>query len=80
MVWFTYFPCSNSIIFVAVTTNCSLRVDLSEIPKHLFREAVGLKGKYLRLNFKLLIKLQGARMVFSFECGGKEYASVEADY
>jgi hypothetical protein len=64
----------------AVKQNCFLRVDLSEIPKQQFKEANGPEGKYLKLNFKLLIRIEGARLAFSFACAGKEYASVEADY
>lgn len=65
---------------LAVQPNCTLHVDLSNIPKTQFKEASGLEGKYLKLNYRLLVKIEGARMVFSFECGGKEYASVQADY
>jgi hypothetical protein len=36
--------------------------------------------EYTKLSYKLLIKIEGARMVFAFECGGKEYASVQAEY
>jgi hypothetical protein len=38
------------------------------------------KAQYQVLNFRLLIKVESARMVFSFECGGKEYSSVEPKY
>jgi len=64
----------------AVQPNCTLHVDLSNIPKTQFKESSGPEGKYLKLNYRLLVKIEGARMVFSFECGGKEYASVQADY
>ncbi|KAI9654197.1 MAG: hypothetical protein M1821_006725 [Bathelium mastoideum] len=64
-----------------VQTNCRLRVDLSEIPKDQFKKVTGSNGSsYLKLSYKLLIKIEGARMAFTFECGGKEYASVEADF
>jgi hypothetical protein len=55
-------------------------VDLSDVPEYMFKEMMGEAGKYLHLYYKLLVKIEGARMAFSFECGGKEYASVEADY
>jgi len=63
-----------------VSKNCNLRVDLREVPKDQFRQASGAKGKHLKLNYKLLVKIEGARMAFSFECGGKEYATVEAQF
>ncbi|KAF2102251.1 actin-like ATPase domain-containing protein [Rhizodiscina lignyota] len=61
---------------------CKLNVDLKGIPKtsiqKLKRPSDGLK--YSKVNFKLIVRSQGARMVFSYECGGKEYGSVEAIY
>jgi len=78
--------CNSSIVAarllksLAVQTNCTLRVDLSNIPKTQFKETRGHEGKFLKLNYRLLVKIEGARMAFSFECGGKEYASVQADY
>jgi len=65
---------------VVVATNCNLTVDLSVIPKAQFVEAMGAEGKIIKLHYKLIIRLKGAQMAFSFECGGKEYASVKADY
>lgn len=66
-----------------VKRNCLLAVDLSNIPKDQFRTKTrpsdGLE--YLSIGFKLLVKIEGgARMAFSFESGGKEYASVDANY
>jgi len=63
-----------------VTKMCNLRVDLREVPKDRFKQVSGPNGKHLKLNYKLLVKIEGARMAFSFECGGKEYASVEAQF
>lgn len=65
---------------LAIQTNCKLLVNLKEIPKAQFKDKIGPAGPHLYLAFNLLVKIEGARMVFSFECGGKEYASVEADY
>jgi hypothetical protein len=36
--------------------------------------------QYQIVNYKLLVKIEGARMIFAFECGGVEYGSVDADY
>ncbi|KAF2464026.1 uncharacterized protein BDR25DRAFT_319451 [Lindgomyces ingoldianus] len=64
----------------SVQRNSKLRVDLSDIPKDQFKKVSGRDGPHLKLNYKLLVKVEGARLVFAFECAGKEYASVEADF
>jgi hypothetical protein len=66
----------------SVTTNCSLEIDLAAVPKNSFkrktRPSDGLQ--YQTISYNLLVKIEGARMVFSFECNGKEYGVVESKY
>ena len=62
----------------AVSLNCKLRVDLRSVPRDQFKTVSGVSGQHYKLNYKLLVKIEGARMAFAFECAGKEYASVEA--
>ncbi|GKZ55636.1 hypothetical protein AnigIFM49718_000717 [Aspergillus niger] len=61
-----------------VSANCTLDVDLSSVPKNMFiaQTRQSDKVQYQVLNFRLLIKVESARLVFTFECGGKEYSSV----
>jgi hypothetical protein len=63
---------------LAVSLNCKLRVDLRSVPRDQFKTVTGISGSHYKLNYKLLVKIEGARMAFAFECAGKEYASVEA--
>ncbi|KAF2654972.1 actin-like ATPase domain-containing protein [Lophiostoma macrostomum CBS 122681] len=62
----------------SVSLNCKLRVDLRSVPRDQFKTVTGVSGTHYKLNYKLLVKIEGARMAFAFECAGKEYASVEA--
>lgn len=55
-------------------------MDLSNVSKDQFKKVSGSSRNYLKLNYKLLVRIEGARMAFSFECGGKEYASIKADF
>ncbi|OCL00822.1 actin-like ATPase domain-containing protein [Cenococcum geophilum 1.58] len=64
----------------AIHNNCKLHVDLSNVSKDQFKKVSGSSKNYLKLNYKLLVRIEGARMAFSFECGGKEYASIKADF
>ncbi|KAH8730677.1 hypothetical protein GQ44DRAFT_746602 [Phaeosphaeriaceae sp. PMI808] len=65
-----------------VTKNCSLNVNLSIVPRELWKQKIRVSDDqpYQTLDFKLLVKVEGARMAFSFECGGKEYAAVTTEY
>ncbi|KAI3061041.1 hypothetical protein CBS147353_10098 [Aspergillus niger] len=65
-----------------VSANCTLDVDLSSVPKNMFiaQTRQSDKVQYQVLNFRLLIKVESARLVFTFECGGKEYSSVYPKY
>jgi hypothetical protein len=55
-------------------------VDLTNVPNDQFKTASGSNGNYLKLDYQLLVRIEGAQMAFSFKCAGKEYASVEADF
>lgn len=66
----------------SVNKNCSLSIDLSVVPRELFKTKTRASdgNQYLVINYKLLVKIEGARMVFAFECAGKEYGAVSAEY
>jgi hypothetical protein len=36
--------------------------------------------QYLELHLELLVKIEGARMVFAFEVNGKEYGAIIAEF
>jgi hypothetical protein len=55
-------------------------VDLTNVPNDQFKTASSSNGNYLKLDYQLLVRIEGAQMAFSFKCAGKEYASVEADF
>jgi hypothetical protein len=65
-----------------VTKNCSLNIDLGVVPRDLWKPRIRTSDgqAYQTINYKLLVKVEGARMVFSFECGGKEYGAVNTEY
>jgi hypothetical protein len=66
----------------AVGKCCSLDIDLSAVPKEHYKSRTRASDgtSYNVVTYKLLVKIQGARMVFSFECAGKEYGTVNAEY
>lgn len=66
----------------SVKHNCSLKLDLGIVPRELFKTKKRTSDgqEYLNLDFKLLVKIEGARLVFAFECDGKEYGAVDAEY
>ncbi|KAF2103534.1 hypothetical protein NA57DRAFT_53054 [Rhizodiscina lignyota] len=65
-----------------IKTCCLLKIDLSVVDKDMVQKVQRASdGRwYLRIDFNLIVKIEGARMVFTFECGGKEYGAVEAEY
>jgi len=62
--------------------NCTLDIDLSDVPKEMFKTKARKSDRalYKALTFKLIVRIEGARLVFSFECGGQEYGAVNAEY
>ena len=63
-----------------VTKNCTLRSDLNQVPKSVFKRKKAKNGsEYWELHFKLLVSVS-AKMVFAFEVAGKQYGQVDADY
>ncbi|KAF2878236.1 hypothetical protein BDV95DRAFT_600907 [Massariosphaeria phaeospora] len=64
----------------SVIRNCALKIDLSKVPKNKFEKVTKSGRTYLKLDYRLLIRVEGAQMVFSFDCGGKEYGRIEADF
>ena len=62
--------------------NCALTVDLSVVPKSIWKTKTRKSDQkeYHEINFKLLVSVEGARLTFSFECGGIEYGAVNAEY
>jgi hypothetical protein len=65
-----------------VKTCCTLEIDLSEVPKEQYKtkKRVSDGQPYYVVTYKLLVKIEGARMVFSFQCADKEYGTVNAEY
>jgi hypothetical protein len=61
---------------------CSLEIDLSTVPQEHYKTKTKPSDgtKYSVVNYNLLVKIEGARMVFAFECAGKEYGMVNAEY
>jgi hypothetical protein len=70
------------VIFEAVTKNCSLNINLGVVPREFWQKKIRASDgmAYQIINYKLFVKVEGARMVFSFECGGKEYGAVKTEY
>lgn len=69
-----------------ITKNCVLTTDLSTIPKTLFKKKSrynqrdGSKLDWWELHYKLLVHIQSGPMIFSLQCGGKEYGQATAEY
>ncbi|KAI0539552.1 Hsp70 family protein-like protein [Xylaria digitata] len=65
----------------SIKMNCSLRTDLTKVPKSCFKQKY-LDGKpYSRISYNLLLEnLPSGLMKFSIEVEGKEYAAIEATY
>ncbi|KAI9705053.1 MAG: hypothetical protein M1836_006836 [Candelina mexicana] len=65
-----------------VTTNCTLIVDLSAVPRHLFRKKTRYTdgATYYELHYNLMVTTQSGPMLFSLEVGGKAYGQVNAEY
>ncbi|KAI9748615.1 MAG: hypothetical protein M1835_001753 [Candelina submexicana] len=65
-----------------VITNCILIVDLSAVPRHLFRKKTRYtdEATYYELHYNLMVTIQSAPMLFSLEVGGKAYGQVTAEY
>ncbi|KAI4255015.1 MAG: hypothetical protein L6R42_006950 [Xanthoria sp. 1 TBL-2021] len=66
-------------------TNCTLRADLSGVPKDHFdkKERRLLDGaliKWWELRYKLVVEIQSGPMLFSISSRGKQYGSVTTEY
>jgi hypothetical protein len=59
-----------------------LNINFAQVPKDQFKRMTRASDgmQYQIVNYKLLVKIEGARMVFAFECNGVEYGAVDADY
>lgn len=70
------------MIFIdTLETNCTLKTDLSKVPKELFRRTERDGGLFSEISYNLLIEnLPSGLMKFSIEIGGKEYSAVEVTY
>jgi hypothetical protein len=65
--------------------NCTLRPDLSTVPKEYFERKSrtneqGEKIKWWTLHYKVIVAIQSGPMLFSMQCRGKQYGSVAATY
>ncbi|KAI1359876.1 actin-like ATPase domain-containing protein [Xylaria arbuscula] len=61
--------------------NCTLKADLSEVNKDLFKKKTGKDGKdYVDIHYNLAISTDAANMRFSLEIDGKDLGSVDASY
>lgn len=66
-------------------TNCTLKTDLSVVPKEFFEkksrsDAHGNRIKWWELHYKLVVTIQSGPMQFSINCRGKQYGSVTTKY
>lgn len=66
---------------IEVSKLCSLKVDLTAVPNHLFEERTNSKGvSYDALEYDLAIIPTSGYMYFQLEINGTSYGSVQADY
>lgn len=69
-----------------VIKNCSLKTDLSVIPTTQFKKKSrvsrvdGSTLQWWELHYKLLVTIQSGPMLFSIQCGGKEYGQASTEY
>ena len=64
---------------------CTLRSDLSVVPKELFErkwrlDSDGNHVNWWELHYKLVVTIQSGPMLFSINCHGQEYGVVAATY
>jgi len=65
----------------SLSTVCTLRTDLSGVPKCLFEKLVTTKGvEFQNLDFELHMKIQSANLVFELVIAGISYGCVEAEF
>jgi hypothetical protein len=78
------FPVTNSLVlietWIAVTKNCSL--DIGVVPRGIWQRKVRASDSmaYHTIDYKLLVKVESARIVFLFQCGEREYGAVKTEY
>lgn len=69
-----------------VVKNCTLSIDLSVIPESQFKKKSRISSEngtlmqWWELHHKMLVTIQSGPMLFSMQCGGKEYGSVSTEY
>ena len=68
-----------------LSPNCTLRTDLSVIPKDFFekrvrRDSDGNVIIWCELSYKLVVTIQSGPMLFSISCRGKRYGAVTTNY
>lgn len=74
----SYEQCLN---ILAVKLLCTFKSDLNKVPRHLFIKKKGVNSlSYYEINYKLVMTLQSAQLVFHMEFQGKEYGSERANY
>lgn len=62
-------------------TVCTLKTDLSAVPKKLFTRLVTTKGvEFENLDFELQMRIESANLVFELRIDGVRYGSVEAEF
>lgn len=62
-------------------TVCTLRTDLSNVPRCLFEKLVTTKGiEFQNLDFELHMKIQSANLVFELVIAGISYGSIAAEF
>ena len=67
---------------IGVTECATFRIDLSVVDKSEFKKKTRRSDgrRYLKIQYNIVVKVEGARVAFSFECGGKEYDALSVEY
>lgn len=64
-----------------LVTVCTLKTDLTSVPKKLFTRLTTTKGvDFDNLDFELHMKIESANLVFELRIDGVKYGSVEAEF
>lgn len=77
---------ADTVNIDVVTKNCTLKTDLSVVPKSHFKKKSrisrtdGSTLHWWELHYKLLVTIQSGPMLFSIQCGGKEYGQASTEY
>ena len=64
-----------------LTTVCTLKTDLNDVPKDLFTRLTTSKGvEFDNLDFELHMKIESADLVFELRVDGVKYGRVQAEF